>query len=133
MTRGLATVGPQDTLAEAVEILERYAVRHLPVVRGDALVGMISERDIARARGRNAADDVQIDQHMSEHVVTAEAGAPLSTAAALMIEHRISSLSVVESGALVGIVTMTDLLDHCMNLFRDAREYDVTSPAKEPQ
>jgi acetoin utilization protein AcuB len=115
------TVGPETMLAEAKVIMERYWVRHLPVVEGDALVGMLSDRDIRMASlppgpaytdaereallGRVAVRDT-----MTRNPRTVGPDAPLVEVVRLMLEHRFGGVPVLDGGRLVGIITETDIL-----------------------
>jgi CBS domain-containing protein len=94
-------------------------VRHLPVVSNGALVGVISQRDILRAPGllshllstaRAALRSLRVQDVMSIDLVTIGADASVEEAAQKLLDHRVGCLPVVEAGALVGIVTTSDLL-----------------------
>ena len=126
MTSDPLTVTPDTELMEARALLEEHGFRHLPVVDGDRLVGMVSDRDVridqgdlerlddehllARIRSRRSVEAV-----MSSPVHVVEPDAPISEAARLMLSRRVSALPVVdelgdEGATLVGVVTTTDCL-----------------------
>jgi acetoin utilization protein AcuB len=121
MTRSPVTVRPETPVPEAKQIMERRRVRHLPVVDGDRLVGIVTDRDIRLNLPSPATSlsvweinyllaRLTVGEVMTKRPVTIEAGSPVTDAAKLMLERRIGALPVVEDGALVGIVTETDLL-----------------------
>jgi acetoin utilization protein AcuB len=108
------------TVAQALEVIERRNVHHLPVVndRG-ALVGIITERDLLRAKG-----DEVVENLMERRVITVTEYTPLENAARIMADHKIGSLPVVRDGKLVGIITQTDLFKVFLELL-GAREPGV--------
>lgn len=112
-------VAPDETLATAAARLEELGVRHLPVVDDGALVGILSDRDLRKASARGLAGTQALSAAMTKRPLTVDRDRKLSVATILMHEAKVSSLPVVEDGRLVGILTLTDLLDHCMNALRE--------------
>jgi acetoin utilization protein AcuB len=117
------TVTPQTTVADARTLLSEHGFRHLPVVDGGVLVGIVSDRDVAiNPRALRAAvrshtvgdlvdDDRTVEAVMSRdpHVVDAEA--TVDAAARLLVSRQISALPVIDDGrALIGIITVVDCL-----------------------
>jgi len=123
MKRQVVSVGAGDRLSTVEDIMTLGGVRHMPVVSGGRLVGVVSERDLLRAslsslqvttKGDRRAflHTVEIHTVMSSPIVVG-AKAPLERAAGLMADHKIGCLPVVDDvDALVGLVTETDLLLH---------------------
>lgn len=111
-TRRIVSVGADDDIALAVRLMRWARVRHLPVLRDGALVGVFTERDYLRYRaetgGTGALDPV--DRFMSTPVTTVSPDDPATAASALMLSGHIGCLPVVDEGALVGLVTVNDLL-----------------------
>jgi CBS domain-containing protein len=111
MSTALLTVNASETVAEAHAEMELGVIRHLPVVddRG-RLVGVLSDRDILRALSSKKSP--RVAEVMSRDVITAPPEANAHVAADLMLDHKISSLPVVDdTGALVGLVTQTDYVE----------------------
>ncbi len=106
------TITGDLTVTQALEVIERRNVHHLPVVsdRG-VLVGIITERDLLRARG----DDL-VENLMERRVITVTEYTPLENAARIMFDHKIGSLPVTRDGKLVGIITQTDLFSVFLEL-----------------
>ena len=114
MTPDPVVVDRGATLAEAARAMAAGRFRHVPVVEDDVLLGLLSDRDLRLAAGRDEPDDARVADLMATEVVTTEPGAPLSQAARRMVEHRISALPVEdERSRLVGILSATDVLEHC--------------------
>lgn len=119
-TTEIVSAAPDTTLGEVRTRMEELGVRHMPVLEGDRVVGMLSDRDLRRARGSAAPDDLPVRDHMSTAVLTLPPGEKLSVAAALMAERKIGALVVCRDGdRAVGLVTLTDVLDHTLESLRE--------------
>ena len=120
MSAEVTTLGRNDTLLLAKDIMNLGRIRHFPVVEDDELVGVVSQRDLYRASlgtvmqyGEKAQraflESVAIKEVMADPISIGP-DAPVRDAARLMIEHKIGCLPVLEDNRLVGIVTETDML-----------------------
>ena len=112
MTRNVMTVQLSDTLELARETMLWGGFRHLPVVDGGAIVGILSERDILQAKGSAAARerDPMVCDVMRVPVETASPEASVEATALRMSSRKIGAMPIVDDGKLVGMVTVTDLL-----------------------
>jgi CBS domain-containing protein len=108
MTIPIVTIKDSEAIAEAHAEMEIGVLRHLPVVDDQGqLVGVLSDRDILGVLASRRPQ--RVAEVMSRDVITIRPEANAHEAADLMLQHQISSVPVVdESGALVGIVTLTD-------------------------
>ncbi len=118
MSREVIAISPETTAAEALTVCQERRIRHLPVIDGDSLVGIVSDRDLrsatpvlgdpdrAAALGRIRASEV-----MTREPVTAHPDDPIETAANTMRERWIGCLPVVEDDELVGIITSSDVME----------------------
>lgn len=109
MSRRLIAIHPDASLVEARALLDQYRIRHLPVVEGGKLVGILTDRDI-RSAAASSLERVQVADAMVSPVITVLPETPVQEAAKLMLAHRIGGLPVLQGGELQGIVTETDLL-----------------------
>ncbi|GGN01424.1 acetoin dehydrogenase [Thermus composti] len=121
MKSPVLTVGPETTLEDAYRFLLEKGIRHLPVVEGERLVGIITDRDIRLATSHLNPQGpcptcAPVAEVMTRGVVTAHPLDPVEEAARLMRERKIGCLPVLEDGRLVGIVTGIDLLDALLRL-----------------
>lgn len=114
------TVTADQSLAAAYAFMQDQKVRHLPVLRDDRLVGVVTDRDLRLATSHLRTDPFDpsdaVADVMSQPPKTAGPLDPIEEAARLMRQHTIGCLPVVDGAALVGIVTGTDLLDALMRL-----------------
>jgi CBS domain-containing membrane protein len=121
MTREVKTLGRNDTLDIARDVMALGRIRHLPVLDDGKVVGVVSQRDLFSA-GLVAAlgygsrtqttllKTVSVKEVMSEPPITVSPEVRVTKAARLMMEKKIGCLPVVEGETLVGLVTETDLL-----------------------
>ena len=120
MTAQPVVVTGDMTVKDALDTIQARQVHHLPVVDSqDNLVGIVAEKDLLRARNDDLLSDI-----MTRDVVTVTEYTALEEAARIMADHKISSLPVMRSGKLVGIVTETDLFQVFLELL-GAREPGV--------
>jgi CBS domain-containing protein len=121
MVKEVATLDINDELSLANDIMRLGRIRHLPVVEGSRLVGIISERDLFRSSlahalgyGDQASRDLmktlRIKDIMVSGVITIPPDMELCDATKLMVEEKIGCLPVVEDNRLVGLITETDIL-----------------------
>jgi acetoin utilization protein AcuB len=121
METKLFTVTPETTLPEALRLTAQRGIRHLPVLDGDRLVGILSDRDLKRAMASPATslevhelryllENLRVSAIMTRTVITIAPMFPIEDAARLMVMEKIGALPVTEGTRLVGIVTETDIL-----------------------
>ncbi|MFO7894937.1 MAG: CBS and ACT domain-containing protein [Longimicrobiales bacterium] len=109
MTRDVVTVPSTATVADALDTLNAHTIRHLPVVDGGEVVGILSDRDLRLAMtGR--PDETTVSDVLTTDPMTVPSAAPVEDAARLLVHHDVGCVPVVDDGELVGIVTASDLL-----------------------
>ena len=110
--KNIWTIEPEEPVLDAIQIMADKHIGALPVVRGEELVGIVSERDYARKvilLGRSSSD-TPVWQIMSSPVVTVAPDQDVRQCMQLMTHRRIRHLPVVEKGKLVGIISIGDLV-----------------------
>ena len=130
MTANPVTVEVTDTIQDVIDVLNELDIRHVPVVDGGKLVGMISDRDlreftlpmmISFNNPEQAAKRCQrpVSEVMHSDVLTIGTEDDLADVAEIMIEHKIGAVPVCDQieGNLVGIVSYIDVLRAAVDLF----------------
>ncbi len=107
-------VAPDATLQQIDDVMHAKGIRHVPVVDGDRLLGIISDRDMRRASGEGADWATPANQFMTEGVVTVHEDLPIAQAAAAMTDRSVGALVVTSEGGELGVVTTTDMLKYVL-------------------
>ena len=121
MSRDPVAASPDHTLATALRLTRENRIRHLPVVSGGKLVGIISDRDIRLAlpsplsadalERQEFLDRTAVAEVMTREVITVGAADTVEDAAKTLYRHRIGAVPVVDAhDRLLGILTETDIL-----------------------
>jgi len=104
------SVGAEQPLLKAMEFMRTHHVRHLPVLHGGELVGMLSDRDVVLLE--NLADmlreEIDVEQAMSTEPFTVGSDAPLASVLKEMADRHLGSAVVVDNNKVVGIFTSSD-------------------------
>jgi CBS domain-containing protein len=128
MVKEVATLDIEDELSLANDIMRLGRIRHLPVVAGEQVVGIISERDLFRSSlaqalgygnkdSREVMRTLHIKDVMVKKVITIPPDMELKDAVAIMVERKIGCLPVVQDDKLLGLITETDILvQYCREL-----------------
>ena len=142
MTHQPVTIAPEATLKEAVRLMIRGGFRRLPVLDEEGrLIGIVTDRDIRlatdspvvlheRSQHEYHMTHVTVGACMTPDPITVRPTTPVADAIRLMRDHRIGGLPVVLGDELVGIVTVTDILDAFLEMLEGTHE-DVTSKEAE--
>jgi len=138
MSRDVITVEEKTSIAKAIKTFIKNGVSHLPIMKGERLVGVVSAHDIitkilfARIRvttGERVGErvkslDIPISNLMSYPVLTIERGTKIGDCVQIIMERGVGSLIVVDGPLIIGIVTRRDILEHIMaSEPRDAKTY----------
>lgn len=110
MTPTLHSVGDDQTVVEAAFRMRELSVRHLPVMRGSRLVGIVSHRDLAILEAISGAhpSDLTVADAMTPDPYTVSPSTPLREVAAMMADKKFGAVLVVDDGRPTGIFTTTD-------------------------
>ncbi len=123
MTLAPVVIGPDRTLAEAHRIMRERNIRHLPVVDGTALVGLVSQRDLYLLETLRSVDPgaETVREAMSAEPYAVAPEAALEEVATTMAQRKLGSAVVVDRGAIIGLFTTTDALLALASLVRRRR------------
>lgn len=119
MTRDPVTLGPEDSLLNAVEVMRKHGIRRIPIVMGDTLMGLLVEGDLKRAQPSTLVDSqeefqrvmegTQIARIMIQQLATVGVDTPIVDAARMLHDTKYGALPVLRDGKLVGILTDHDV------------------------
>ena len=127
---GVATIAPDISVKRAADWLHAKNIGALVVTHGNALLGLISEREIVHAISRygETATSMPVSEIMRHGVITVSPAETVSHVMNLMTRHRARHMPVVHDGKLVGIISIGDVVRHRLddleleaNVLRDAR------------
>ncbi len=101
------TIHPEQKVAEVLKLMEQYRISGVPVVKGDRLVGIVTNRDL---RFETDMEKLVADVMTKENLVTVTEGISLEDSKKLLHQHRIEKLLVVDKrGRLTGLITIKDI------------------------
>ena len=119
MTRLPLEIEQIDNVANAQRLMDLFGIRHVPVMKGLHLIGIVSQRDILNEtirRGKNI-DDLPIDEICQDDVLTVSPVAPIDQVVQQMRDRAVGSAVVVDGEYVVGIFTTTDALNTLLSLY----------------
>lgn len=124
MTRIVHTIGAQSPLSEAHRLMNEHAIRHLPVLEGGKLVGMVSMRDLHLIETLKGVDpkEVAVEEAMAQEAYTVLPGTPLLEVARTMALHKYGSAVVAQAGRVEGIFTTVDAMRALETLLTTPRQ-----------
>lgn len=122
MTTNVITLNVSDTLEKAEKLFKKHTIRHIPVVEGKNILGMLSYSDLLRISFADVSDDeshvdnfvydvFSIKQVMAKNMYTVPPYATIKEVAKMLAKKEFHALPIVEDNELVGIVTTTDLIN----------------------
>jgi acetoin utilization protein AcuB len=128
MTKELVILNPTQSLYDAEKLFNQHSIRHIPVVEGDRIVGVISRSDLLRISFSELNDEEEtvdslvydtytIPQVMTRIPVTVESDTTIKEVAEILAKQSFHSIPVVDQGKLVGIVTTTDLINYLLEQY----------------
>lgn len=111
------SIGPEDTVYRALEILAEKNIGVLLVMEGQRVVGIFSERDYARKvilKGKSSAE-MKVGEIMSKDVLYASPGDSVEKCMAIITENKIRHLPIMQDGKLLGMITSGDIINHIIS------------------
>lgn len=130
MTKNLVKLNLNDSLTKAESLFKKHKIRHIPVVEGKKIVGMLSYTDLLRISFADATDDegtevettvydmFSIEQVMTSQLVSLNVDDLVKDAAEIFTKAEFHALPVLHDDALVGIVTTTDVIKYLLKQYK---------------
>ena len=120
-TRRVVCVAPDDSVGQAIAIMEEHGIHHLPVQAAGEVVGMVSDRDLLmvdtgkdagskKKSGKKSAEESRVGDVMSQPVLTLSPDDALRSATWMMVTNRIHAIPLIRGDKLAGLITESDVL-----------------------
>ena len=129
MTKNVITLNHSDSLDTAERLFKKNKIRHIPVVSGKKIKGMLSYTDLLRISFADAIDEHEesvetmvynmfsIEQVMAKNLVSVSSTTTIKEVAEILSEKEFHAIPVIDGNELVGIVTTTDLINYLIEQF----------------
>ncbi|WP_298317160.1 CBS domain-containing protein [uncultured Aquimarina sp.] len=129
MTSDVITLNSTNGLETAEMLFKEHKIRHIPVVKGDSIIGMLSYTDLLRISFADAINDndgdvdtvvyemFTIEQVMAKNLVSVSSSTTIKEVAEILASREFHALPVIDNGKLAGIVTTTDLINYLLEQF----------------
>lgn len=129
MTKNVVKLNLTDDLTKAESLFKQHKIRHIPVVAGNKILGILSYTDLLRISFVDAVDDESevvdvtvynmftVEQVMSKRLVTIAPDTTIREAAEILASREFHAIPVCEGTLLVGIVTTTDLIRYLLKQY----------------
>jgi CBS domain-containing protein len=128
MSKDVITLNRTDDLDTAEHLFKKNKIRHIPVVSGKEIMGMLSLTDLLRISFAGAMDDEEtsdtivynmftIEQIMAQNLISVTSSTTIKEVAELLSKKEFHAIPVVDDGELMGIVTTTDLINYLIQQF----------------
>lgn len=127
MTTDILSVNLTQSLRDVDAVIKNQHIRHVPVVSGENIIGMLSKTDLQKITFVNTIDgdglttamydNLSIEQVMTKEVTTVEKDDTILDVATILSKNEFHALPVTEQGKLVGIVTTTDLVKYLIDQY----------------
>ncbi|AUC81123.1 CBS domain-containing protein [Lacinutrix sp. Bg11-31] len=129
MTKDVITLNHTDNLETAEELFKKNNIRHIPVVSGESIIGMLSFTDLLRISFADSAFEEEqeidtvvynmftIEQVMAKNLISVNTNTTIKEVAEILAKKEFHALPVVDNKKLVGIVTTTDLINYLIEQF----------------
>lgn len=127
MSKEIISVQGSDTLRKANETLKSWHIRHVPVLSGKKIVGMLTQTDLQKMSLMNTVEDdeitkalfkeITVDQVMTRSVKMVKPNDSIHDVAVLLSTHDFHALPVCQGDDVVGIVTSTDLIKYLVDVY----------------
>src|SRR5690606_13824584 len=129
MTTNVIKLNVSDSLSKAEKLFKENKIRHIPVMNGNKIIGMLSYTDLLRISFAETIDEddqiidvtvydvFTIEQVMAKNLICISPDTTIKEAAEILAHREFHALPVTANGILIGIITTTDLIRYLLNLF----------------
>jgi acetoin utilization protein AcuB len=128
MSANPVTISPDKRVGQALKLMQKHNIRHLPVLKNDRMVGWITSRDLREVLLASMLEKITVADVMLSSPITVTPDTKVEEAARLIYEHKIGGMPVLEGDRLVGVITMLDLISAfltMLGLLRSSSRLDL--------
>jgi acetoin utilization protein AcuB len=131
MSQKIVNISPDKLVGQALKLMQRHQIRHLPVMRGDRMVGWITSRDLREVLLASMLEEIKVGDVMVQAPISVTPDTEVEEAARLIHEHKIGGMPVMEGDKLAGVITMMDLISafiSMLGLLKSSSRLDLLLP-----
>lgn len=110
------SIPPDKRVGQALKLMQKHNIRHLPVVKNDRMVGWITSRDLREVLLASMLEKITVADVMLTSPIIVTPDTPVEEAARLIYEHKVGGMPVLEGDRLVGVITMLDLISAFLSM-----------------
>lgn len=111
MEKKLITIDKETTIQDAVSLMKKHSIRHLPVLEGKRLVGLVTDGDMRQIFVASLIEELAIDDVMIKDPITVTVDTEIEEAAKIIYYNKIGALPVIDEGnEILGIITVADIM-----------------------
>jgi acetoin utilization protein AcuB len=110
MSQKIVTISPDKRVGQALTLMQKHQIRHVPVMAHDRMVGWITSRDLREVLLASMLEEIKVGDVMVQAPISVTPDTEVEEAARLIHEHKIGGMPVMEGDKLVGVITMQDLI-----------------------
>ena len=128
MSTKIVTISPDKRVGQALKLMQKHNIRHLPVVKDNRMVGWITSRDLREVLLASMLEKITVGDVMLPAPITVNSDTTVEEAARLVHDHKIGGMPVMEGERLVGVITMMDLISafiSMLGLLRTSSRLDL--------
>jgi acetoin utilization protein AcuB len=131
MSQKIVTISPDKRVGQALKLMQKHQIRHVPVMERDRMVGWITSRDLREVLLASMLEEIKVGDVMVQAPLSVTSDTEVEEAARLIHEHRIGGMPVMEGELLVGVITMMDLISAfiaMLGLLKSSSRLDLLLP-----
>jgi acetoin utilization protein AcuB len=110
MSQKIVTISPDKRVGQALKLMQKHQIRHVPVMEHDRMVGWLTSRDLREVLLASMLEEIKVGDVMVQAPLSVTPDTEVEEAARLIHEHKIGGMPVMEGEKLVGVITMLDLI-----------------------
>jgi acetoin utilization protein AcuB len=131
MSQKIVTISPDKRVGQALKLMQKHKIRHVPVMEHDRMVGWITSRDLREVLLASMLEEIKVGDVMVQAPLSVTPDTEVEEAARLIHEHKIGGMPVMEGEKLVGVITMLDLISAfiaMLGLLKSSSRLDLLLP-----